>query len=146
MIHGQIEAFEGWPGGNDNYVTINRRYMYAALNWCTENHSAIIEMLRELMGGGVFQMPADVSVMEDDGLRQKFEQFWSTPFMKSLDRMKLYRLAWDLVGSEFAGRYTSYEKSCGSPCRAQPFVPRGPVGGIHAIADRQLDAMDVPGR
>ena len=57
MIHGQIEAFEGWPGGNDNYVTINRRYMYAALNWCTENHSMIIEMLRELMGGGVFQMP-----------------------------------------------------------------------------------------
>ena len=147
MIHGQIEAFEGWPGGNDNYVTINRRYMYAALNWCTENHSMIIEMLRELMGGGVFQMPADVSVMEDDGLRQKFEQFWSTPFMESLDRMKLYRLAWDLVGSEFAGRHTSYEKFYAG----SHFVVRNhsfreaPWEEFHAIADRQLDAMDVPG-
>ena len=107
----------------------------------------IIEMLRELMGGGVFQMPADVSVMEDDGLRQKFEQFWSTPFMKSLDRMKLYRLAWDLVGSEFAGRHTSYEKFYAG----SHFVVRNhsfreaPWEEFHAIADRQLDAMDVPG-
>ena len=146
MIHGQIEAFEGWPGGDDGYVTINRRYMYAALNWCTENHSMLIEMLRELMGGGVFQMPADVSVMSDPDLRQKFEQFWSTPFMESLDRMKLYRLAWDLVGSEFAGRHTSYEKFYAGSY----FVVRNhsfreaPWDDFHAIAERQLDAMDVP--
>jgi 4-hydroxyphenylacetate 3-monooxygenase len=150
MIHGQVEASEDWPqkahGGADDYVTINRRYMYAALNWCTENHSMIIEMLRELMGGGVFQMPADVSVMENPELRQKFEQFWATPFMESFDRMKLYRLAWDLVGSEFAGRHTSYEKFYAGSF----FVVRNhshreaPWDEFHAIADRQLDAMEVP--
>lgn len=150
MIHGQIEAAEDWPqkahGGADDYVTINRRYMYAALNWCTENHSMIIEMLRELMGGGVFQMPADVSVMGNPELRQKFEQFWATPFMESFDRMKLYRLAWDLVGSEFAGRHTSYEKFYAGSF----FVVRNhshreaPWDEFHAIADRQLDAMEVP--
>lgn len=145
MIHGQIEACEEWPEG---YATFNRRYMYAALNWCTENHSMIIEMLRELMGGGVFQMPADVSVMEDPGLREKFEQFWATPFMESFDRMKMYRLAWDLVGSEFAGRHTSYEKFyAGSYFVVRNHSHReAPWDEFHAIVDRQLDAMEPPER
>lgn len=150
MIHGQIEAAEDWPqkahGGADEYVTINRRYMYAALNWCTENHSMIIEMLRELMGGGVFQMPADVSVMGNPELRTKFEQFWATPFAESFDRMKLYRLAWDLVGSEFAGRHTSYEKFYAGSF----FVVRNhshreaPWDEFHEVVDRQLAAMKIP--
>ena len=64
----------------------------------------------QLSGGGVFQMPADVSVMRDAKLREQFEQYWQTPFMSSLDRMKLFRLTWDLMGSEFAGRHQQYEK------------------------------------
>jgi len=150
MIHGQIEGAEAWPqkahGGAEDYVTINRRYMYAALNWCTENHSMIIEMLRELMGGGVFQMPADVSVMGNPELREKFEQFWATPFMESFDRMKLYRLAWDLVGSEFAGRHTSYEKFyAGSYFVVRNHSHReAPWDEFHAVVDRQLDAMELP--
>ena len=46
----------------------NRRMMYAALEWCTQNYAAFIEVLRELCGGGVFQMPADISVMHDQHL------------------------------------------------------------------------------
>jgi 4-hydroxyphenylacetate 3-monooxygenase len=150
MIHGQIEGAEAWPqkahGGPEDYVTINRRYMYAALNWCTENHSMIIEMLRELMGGGVFQMPADVSVMGNPELREKFEQFWATPFKESFERMKLYRLAWDLVGSEFAGRHTSYEKFyAGSYFVVRNHSHReAPWGEFHEVVDRQLDAMELP--
>lgn len=150
MIHGQIEGAEDWPGtadgGPEDYVTINRRYMYAALNWCTENHSMIIEMLRELMGGGVFQMPADVSVMGNPELREKFEQYWATPFKESFERMKLYRLAWDLVGSEFAGRHTSYEKFyAGSYFVVRNHSHReAPWDEFHAVVDRQLDAMELP--
>ena len=33
-----------------------------------------------------------------------------TPQMNAPDRMKLFRLAWDVVGSEFAGRQQQYEK------------------------------------
>jgi 4-hydroxyphenylacetate 3-monooxygenase len=107
MIAGQIQDAEDWPQG---WKTFNRRYMYAALNWCTESHSAIIETLRELCGGGIFQMPADVSVMHDAKLKEQFETYWQTPQMPALERMKLYKLAWDLIGSEFAGRHLQYEK------------------------------------
>ena len=143
MVHGQIQACEDWP---DGYVTYNRRFMYAALNWCTENHSAIIEMLRELTGGSVFQMPADITVMHDEKLRAQFEQYWQTPFMGALDRLKLMRLAWDLVGSEFAGRHQQYEKFYAGPY----FVVHGhafreaPWEHFDQRVGTILDALEVP--
>ena len=68
--HGQINACESWPEG---YVCFNRRFMYAGLDWCTQNYSTFIDELRELCGGGVFQMPADISVMDDPELAKQFD-------------------------------------------------------------------------
>jgi len=107
MIHGQIEAWENWPEG---WACVNRRYVYAALNWCTEMYGPLVDILRGLSGGGVFQMPASVTVMNDPHLRRLFETYWQTPQLAALDRVKLFKLVWDLVGSEFAGRHLQYEK------------------------------------
>ncbi|HEY5635821.1 MAG TPA: 4-hydroxyphenylacetate 3-hydroxylase N-terminal domain-containing protein [Burkholderiales bacterium] len=143
MIAGQIQDAEDWPTG---YRTFNRRYMYAALNWSTESHSQIIDALRELCGGGVFQMPADVSVMHDPALRQRFETFWQTPQMPALDRMKLFKLAWDLVGSEFAGRHQQYEKFYAGAS----FIVRNhnfreaPWAGYHKVVEDLMAGYDVP--
>ena len=143
MIAGQIQDAEDWPEG---FKTFNRRYMYAALNWCTESHSSIIEALRELCGGGVFQMPADVSVMHDPKLRQQFEQYWQTPQLPALERMKLYKLAWDLIGSEFAGRHLQYEKFYAGAS----FIIRNhnfreaPWEHFHQVVDDAMAAYDVP--
>jgi 4-hydroxyphenylacetate 3-monooxygenase len=143
MIHGQIDAFEMWPEG---CATPNRRYMYAALNWCTENHSMLIDLLRELSGGGVFQMPASVTVMHDPELRQLFETYWQTPQLKALDRIKLFKLVWDLVGSEFAGRHQQYEKFYAGAS----FIVRGysyrhaDWDEFHRVVDGLMASYDVP--
>jgi 4-hydroxyphenylacetate 3-monooxygenase len=110
MVNGQINAFENWPGGSEGYVCFNRRMMYGALEWCTQNYSKFVDDLRELCGGGVFQMPANISVMNDPDLAKNFQTFWQTPQADALTRMKLFKLAWDMVGSEFAGRHQQYEK------------------------------------
>jgi 4-hydroxyphenylacetate 3-monooxygenase len=143
MIHGQIEAYERWPEG---YVSFNRRYMYAALNWCTEMHGPLIDILRELSGGGVFQMPASVDVMHDPHLRGLFETYWQTPQLPALDRVKLYKLVWDLVGSEFAGRHLQYEKFYAGAS----FIVRNhnyreaPWDEFHAYADDLMNSYGVP--
>src|SRR5580692_5948846 len=108
MVNGQINAFEDWPG--NGYVCFNRRIMYAALEWCTQNYSKFVDELRELMGGGVFQMPANISVMREPNLARDFQTFWQMPQIDAVTRMKLFKLAWDMVGSEFAGRHLQYEK------------------------------------
>ncbi|HUB97788.1 MAG TPA: 4-hydroxyphenylacetate 3-hydroxylase N-terminal domain-containing protein [Stellaceae bacterium] len=143
MIHGQIEAYESWPNG---YVSFNRRYMYAALNWCTEMHAPLIDMLRELSGGGVFQMPASIDVMHDPHLRGLFETYWQTPQLAAVDRVKLYKLVWDLVGSEFAGRHLQYEKFYAGAS----FIVRNhnyreaPWDDFHACADDLMRSYGVP--
>ena len=143
MIHGQIEAWESWPEG---FATFNRRHMYAALNWCTEMYSPLIDILRELSGGGVFQMPASVTVMHDPELRRLFETYWQTPQMGALDRVKLFKLVWDLVGSEFAGRHQQYEKFYAGAS----FIIRNhnyreaPWDEFHKIADDLLASYGVP--
>src|SRR2546427_7957159 len=73
LVHGQINACESWP---DGYVCFNRRFMYAGLDWCTQNYSKFIDELRELCGGGVFQMPADISVMDDPEMAKHFSTYW----------------------------------------------------------------------
>jgi 4-hydroxyphenylacetate 3-monooxygenase len=110
MVHGQIDAFEAWPGGSSGYVCFNRRMMYGTLEWCTQNYSRFVEDLRELCGGGVFQMPADISVMKDPELARDFQTYWQSPQLDAVARLKLFKLAWDIVGSEFAGRHQQYEK------------------------------------
>lgn len=143
MIAGQVQDAEDWPQG---YKTFNRRYMYAALNWCTESHSSIIDALRELCGGGIFQMPADISVVHDPKLKAQFETYWQTPQLGALDRMKLYKLAWDLVGSEFAGRHLQYEKFYAGAS----FIVRNhnfreaPWMHYHKVVDDLLASYDVP--
>ena len=69
-----------------------------------------ISELRQLCGGGVFQMPANISVMRDSELARQFQTYWQTPQTDAVTRMKLFKLAWDMVGSEFAGRHQQYEK------------------------------------
>jgi 4-hydroxyphenylacetate 3-monooxygenase len=143
MIAGQIQDAEQWPAG---HMTFNRRYMYAALNWCTESHSQIIDALRELCGGGIFQMPADVTVMHDPKLRAQFEAYWQTPQLGALERMKLDTLAWDLIGSEFAGRHLQYEKFYAGAS----FIIRNhnfreaPWEGFHKVVADLMATYDVP--
>jgi 4-hydroxyphenylacetate 3-monooxygenase len=131
MVNGQINAFEDWPGGG--YVCFNRRMMYAALEWCTQNYSKFVDELRELCGGGVFQMPASISVMQDPGLARGFLTYWQTPQCDAITRMKLFKLAWDLTGSEFAGRHQQYEKFYAGA----PFIVRN-----HAFRETEWSAFN----
>ena len=144
VIAGQLQSAEAFPTAHS--LCPNRRYVYAALNWCTENNSAIIDQLREFCGGSVFQMPADISVLRDPALRQTFETYWATPQLGAVARMKLFKLAWELVGSEFAGRHQQYEKFYAGAS----FVVRNYSDthadwqGFHDVVDGLLDSYDVP--
>jgi 4-hydroxyphenylacetate 3-monooxygenase len=112
MIQGQIMSYEEMIPGT---VNVNRRFMYTALLWCTSNYGEICDTARELLGGGPFQVPADISVLGNPALAEKFEEYWSTPDDSAVERMKLQKLAWDLLGTDFAGRHAQYEKFYAGP-------------------------------
>ena len=60
-------------------------------------------------------MPADSSIFEDPKMSATFEKYWSVQGQTAKERMKLFRLGWDLLGSEFAGRHMQYEKFYAGP-------------------------------
>jgi 4-hydroxyphenylacetate 3-monooxygenase len=137
LVHGQLDAFEQWP---DGYATPNRRIMYATLNWCQEHHTEIVDILRSLMGGVPLQMPASSNLTEDAGLASLFERWWGTASLGAMDRMRLYKLGWDLTGSEFAGRHALYEKFyAGNSTLVRNSCDReAPWDQFHEVVDRAL--------
>ena len=100
------------------------------------------------MGGGVFQMPASIDVIEDDELARDFETYWSTGDATAVERMKLFRLAWDMLGSEFAMRHDQYEKFY----FGQRFVVRNfnhlhaPWDELEGLVDGIMATYDPPAR
>jgi 4-hydroxyphenylacetate 3-monooxygenase len=142
LIDGQLFGAESWG----EYVSYNRRSMYAAMNWCVEHYSGVIDVLRELCGGGAMQMPADASVLKDEDLAKTFREFWRTPQIEAVERMKLHKLAWDLVGSEFAGRHQQYEKfyaGAGFIVRGHNFR-EAPWDRFHGVVDDLMSSYTYP--
>jgi 4-hydroxyphenylacetate 3-monooxygenase len=90
-------------------------------------------------------MPADSSVLADPELAAKFETYWSSVDQTAVQRMKLLRLAWDLVGSEFAGRHMQYEKFYAGPgfvMSAYSYL-NCPWDELGEIVDGLLSSYDV---
>ena len=80
-------------------------------------------------------------------MRETFETYWSVPGQSAVERMKILKLAWDLLGSEFAGRHAQYEKFYAGP----GFVISGysynhlPWAEYEAALDETMSRYDVPG-
>lgn len=144
MVHGQQMNHEELGNG---FVSFNRRYMYGALSWCTENYAAIADDVRELMGGGVFLMPANATILRNSELREVFDRDWSNSTYDALTRMKIMKLAWDMLGSEFASRHWQYERFYGGP----PYVVRdhshreAPWSAFRQRVTDILGSYDAPG-
>jgi 4-hydroxyphenylacetate 3-monooxygenase len=84
--------------------------MYGAMTWCAEFYARFVAELRTLLGGSAFTLPASISVLDDQRLASVFHDYWTTPQIEAVDRFDLIRTAWDLVGTEFAGRQVQYEQ------------------------------------
>jgi 4-hydroxyphenylacetate 3-monooxygenase len=110
MVEGLVEAenanLETWPNG---YVAQDRQAMYSTMAWTTRSFPRFMEIVRNLLGSHSFQQPADISVFDNPVTSDLYSLFTLEDKEKAIERYKLMRLAWDLVGTEFASRHTQYE-------------------------------------
>ena len=74
--------------------------------------------MRELCGGWVIQLPSSVNDFTHPEMRDDIDRYIQSPNHRSEERVKLLKLVWDLMGSEFAGRQEQYEMFYAGP----PFV------------------------
>lgn len=99
----------------------NPRFLYGAMGLQAELYPRAILLLRELAGGGVIQLPASVRDLTSNATKADLERYLHSPNTPPEERVKLFKLAWDIVGSEFAGRHLQYEMFYAGA----PFVAKG---------------------
>jgi 4-hydroxyphenylacetate 3-monooxygenase len=97
------------------------RFVYSPMAAQAETYPRILHIIRELAGGGVIQLPASYKELIDDRTRHDMARYVQSPGYPVEQRVKLFKLAWDVVGSEFAGRHHQYEMFYAGA----PFVAKG---------------------
>ncbi|AMN40165.1 4-hydroxyphenylacetate 3-hydroxylase family protein [Rhodoplanes sp. Z2-YC6860] len=144
LMAGQLDQHQTLANG---HVHVNRRFLYAALQWCASNYAALAEEVRSLMGAGPFLLPADTTVFENPETRRTFETYWELPSASADERYRFIKMAWDLLGSEFAGRHTQYEKFYGGPPHIMDLYSffNCPWQERRAVVDRILTDMGSVG-
>ncbi|NMI01451.1 4-hydroxyphenylacetate 3-hydroxylase family protein [Pseudonocardia acidicola] len=115
------------------------RAVYGAMGLQAELYPRALAILRDLVGGGVLQVPSSVADMRNPETRADIDRYIHSPSAPAADRIKLFKLAWDAVGSEFAGRHHQYEMFyAGAPFVVKGYAFRnygfdGPVGEVETF-------------
>jgi 4-hydroxyphenylacetate 3-monooxygenase len=97
------------------------RPLYGAMGLQAEIYPRVLAILRDLAGGGVLQVPSSVDDMRNPATRADIDRYVQSPGVDAATRVKLFKLVWDAVGSEFAGRHHQYEMFYAGA----PFVVKG---------------------
>ena len=114
----QIGAAEGLLYGMEasgtqrgKYYVPNRHLLYAAQVYTQGLYPQFITELRELAGGGLIMLPSSAADLANPELARLFDNTLvsAREGEDAYDRIKLLKLAWDAIGSEFASRHVQYE-------------------------------------
>ena len=99
----------------------NHRFLYGIMAQQAELYPRVIHLLRDLSGVGVLQVPASSADFDCAAIGNDIRRYIRSPGVDAEERVKLFKLAWEVVGSEFAGRHQQYEMFYAGA----PFITRG---------------------
>jgi len=98
----------------------NPRFLYAIMGIHAELYNRVIQIVKEITGAGFLQVPSSLADFEHPAIKDDIERYMGTTNAAASDKVKLMKLGWDIIGSEFAGRHQHYEMFYGGP----PFLTR----------------------
>ena len=105
VLASETECIEDKRG----FVYPNPVYIHANMWLQATYYSTMLNYVRELAGAGVIALPSSYKDYENPDTSKDVNRFIQSPGTPSIERTKLFKLCWDIVGSEFAGRHQQYE-------------------------------------
>jgi 4-hydroxyphenylacetate 3-monooxygenase len=87
--------------------------LYSAMAMQSEFNGRMLEMVRELGGGTLINLPSSVADLESPLTAPDMERYHRSAATGAKDRVALMRLLWDFLGTEFGSRHQQYEKFYG---------------------------------
>jgi 4-hydroxyphenylacetate 3-monooxygenase len=103
---GTIENGVFWP---------SRTAYYAASSMQSEFNGRMLEIIREMAGSAFITLPSSDADFANPEIAADLERYMCSGTTDAKSRVKLMRLLWDFLGSEFGSRHAQYEKFYGGP-------------------------------
>jgi 4-hydroxyphenylacetate 3-monooxygenase len=116
-----VHAAQRFPLIADGVARPHPRYIYSGMSLQRRLIVDLMRALRELAGGAFQAVPSSEAAFLSAETRAETERYYGSAAAPARERIKLIKLVWDFVGTEFAGRQLQYEMFYSA---AQPVVNR----------------------
>jgi len=109
MVEGLVESMEVSGTQKGEYFVPSSTRLYASNVLTQQLYPKFVQSIRELSGGGLIMVPSSVNDFSHEEIANLISQTQKSPSTDSIGRVKLFKLAWDAIGSEFGSRHLQYE-------------------------------------
>ncbi len=110
-------------------------------------YGTMLDTLREIGGASLLQVASSHRDYHNPEIAPDLHRYIASKHLDSIERTKLFNLAWDLVGSEFAGRHELYERfhagSRSGTCAMRTYRTFD-FAGARALVDHCLAGYSLP--
>jgi 4-hydroxyphenylacetate 3-monooxygenase len=146
IVEGMVLAAES-SAAVDEYGICkpNPRFLYGAMGLQAELYPRVLHIVRELSGAGVIGTPSSYLDLTSSETEPDLTQYLAESTEDLETRTKLFKLVWDAIGSEFAGRHHQYEMFyAGAPFVARGYAQRNyGMQEPKELAQRFLDSYSI---
>ena len=146
MVEGMVKGMEAGGVSYGPYFVPDRRLLYATQVLSQEFYPQLVHHVRDLGGASMIMMPPSVADFANPETASFIHRTQRSPVAEPKDKVKLFKLAWDAVGSEFGSRQGQYEMFYSGG----PFVTRGRSfqnydwSTVTDMVDGLLESYDLP--
>ncbi len=109
MMEGMVKGMEASGGPYGEYFLPDRRLLYAAQVLGQQFYPELVYAVRDLSGASMIMMPSSVDDFGNPETARFIHKTQRSPVADPQEKVKLFKLAWDAVGSEFGSRHAQYE-------------------------------------
>ena len=114
-IEAMVTAMEAQGEDFHGVFVPDRRLLVSAQVLAQTIYPEFIEAIRGLSGGGLVMVPSSAADFDGGEVERIIQASQRSPVAGSEERVKLMKLAWDAIGSEFGSRHLQYEMFYSGP-------------------------------
>jgi 4-hydroxyphenylacetate 3-monooxygenase len=97
---------ESAPGGT---LVPKQEYAYTMRLFCTQCWPAVRHIFEKVLGGSLLMSPSSYKDFQNPDLAPLLEKYYRGASATAAERIKLFKLIWDAIGTEFGARHELYE-------------------------------------
>lgn len=115
IVDGMFRSLIHDPVEHNGYFIPRQLQIYTTQAYGQELYPKFVTAVRKLGGGGVIMLPSGVEDFDNPELARLIRKTQYSSVKTPEERVKVMKLAWDALGSEFGSRHTQYEMFYNGP-------------------------------